>query len=104
MSLLDAYPKKTVTWRARGEPNQYNEYTYSETSIDVVWFDSQRVIHQNGHEYMVCDAYCLADAAIQKGDQITKDGVSWPVQSVEFTEGFGDMKLRVVNLSKNEVG
>ena len=103
MSLLDAYPKKTVTWRSKGAVNEYNEPTYTDTSIEVAWFDSQRVIHQNGREDVICDAYCLADAAIQKGDEITNDGISWPVQSVDFTEGFPGMTLRVVNLSNLQV-
>lgn len=102
MSLLDVYPKKTVVWGAKGPVNEYNEPTFTDTSIEVTWFESKKIIRQEGREDVVCDAYCLADSAIQEGDRITKDGISWPVLSVDFTEGFLPLVLRVVNLSKNQ--
>ena len=102
MSLLPPGLSETVTWRSKASVDQYGDPTYADTSISVIWFDQKRVIHQEGREDVICDAYCLTDSAVLQGDAITRGGVVWPVADVAVTNGYGGQSLRVVNLSKNQ--
>ena len=102
MSLLPPGLSETVTWRSKSSIDQYGDPTYADTSISVIWFDQKRVIHQEGREDVICDAYCLTDSAVLQGDAITRGGVVWPVADVAVTNGYFGQSLRVVNLSKNQ--
>lgn len=104
MSLLPPGLGEIVTLRHKTGANQYNEPTYSDSSITVIWFDQKRVLHQEGREDVICDAFCLTeDATVQQGDALTRSGYTWPVLDVATTAGYFGMALRVVNLSKNQV-
>lgn len=103
MSLLPPGLGETVTLKHKTGANQYNEPTYSDSSVVVVWFDQKRVLHREGREDVICDAFCLTeDATVQQGDALTRSGYTWPVLDVATTTGYFGMSLRVVNLSKNQ--
>jgi hypothetical protein len=103
MSILPPGLGETVTLRHRISIDQYGDPTYTDSSITVIWFDQKRVIHREGREDVLCDAFCLTeDATIQENDAITRGGVTWPVLDVAITNGYLGMSLRVVNLSKNQ--
>lgn len=103
MSLLPPGLGETVTLRHKTGVSEYNEPTYSDSSITVIWFDQKRIQHQEGREDIVSDAFCLTeDRTVIQGDAITRDGITWPVLDVATTNGYLGMTLRVVNLSKNQ--
>ena len=103
MSLLPPGLGETVTLRHKTGSNEYNEPTFSDSSITVIWFDQKRAIHQEGREDVLCDAFCLTeDVAVQENDALTRGGLTWPVLDVSTTNGYLGMSLRVVNLSKNQ--
>lgn len=105
MSLLDAYLPalgESVTWRSRTGVDQYGDPSYSDSTISVIWFDQKRVIHQEGREDVVCDAFCLTESDVLQGDAITRGGTTWPVLDVGTTPGFGGHQFHVVNMSKNQ--
>jgi hypothetical protein len=103
MSILPPGLGETVTLRHVASIDQYGDPTYTDTSITVIWFDQKRVIHNDGREDVLCDAFCLTeDATIVQGDALTRSGVTWPVLDVATTNGYLGMSLRVVNLSKNQ--
>ena len=98
MSLLPPGLGETVTLRHKTGANEYNEPTFSDSSITVVWFDSKRVIRQQDHEDKICNAYLLTeDTTIAEGDAVTRGGVTWPVGPVETTSGYGAY-LKVVGM------
>lgn len=102
MSILPLGLGETATLRHKTGANEYNEPTYSDSPITVIWFDQKRTIHQEGREDVICDAFCLTeDATVKEGDAITRNGITWPVLDVATTTGYFGMCLRVVNLSKN---
>jgi len=103
VSILPPGLGETVTLRHKTGANEYNEPTFSDSSITVVWFDQKRVIHREGREDVLCDAFCLTEnATVQEDDAITRNGATWPVLDVAITNGYLGMSLRVVNLSKNQ--
>jgi hypothetical protein len=103
VSLLPPGLGETVTLRHKTGANEYNEPVFSDSSITVVWFDQKRVIHREGREDVLCDAFCLTeDSTIVQGDALTRGGTTWPVLDVAITNGYLGMSLRVVNLSKNQ--
>ena len=103
MSLLPPGLGETVTLRHKTGANEYNEPTYTDSSISVVWFDQKRVIRREGREDVTCDAFCLTeDATVAENDAITRGGYTWPVLDVATTTGYLGMSLRVVNMSKNQ--
>lgn len=103
MSLLPSGLGETVTLKHRTSIDQYGDPTYSDSSITVIWFDQKRVVHREGREDLVCDAFCLTeDATVVENDAITRGGYTWPVLDVATTTGYLGMSLRVVNLSKNQ--
>ena len=103
MSLLPPGLGETVTLRHRASIDQYGDPTYTDSSISVIWFDQKRVIHREGREDVLCDAFCLTeDVAVQENDALTRGGLTWPVLDVSTTNGYLGMSLRVVNLSKNQ--
>jgi len=103
MSLLPPGLGETVTLRHKTGANEYNEPTYSDSSITVIWFDQKRTIHHEGREDVICDAFCLTeDATVAEGDALTRSSFTWPVLDVATTNGYLGMSLRVVNMSKNQ--
>lgn len=101
MSILPPGLGEIVALKHETSVNQYNEPTYAESSITVIWFDQKRTIHQEGREDVLCDAFCLTeDATVQENDALTRGGITWPVLDVATTNGYFGMSLRVVNLSK----
>ena len=103
MSLLPPGLGETVTLRHKTGANEYNEPTYTDSSITVIWFDQKRVIHREGHEDVTCDAFCLTeDTTVAEDDGITRGGYTWPVLDVATTTGYLGMSIRVVNMSKNQ--
>ena len=103
MSILPPGLGETVTLRHKTGANEYNEPTYTDSSITVIWFDQKRVVHQEGREDVTCDAFCLTeDATVAEGDSITRGSYTWPVMDVATTTGYLGMSLRVVNMSKNQ--
>jgi len=103
VSILPPGLGETVTLRHKTGANEYNEPTFSDSSITVVWVYQKRVIHREGREDVLCDAFCLTEnATVQEDDAITRNGATWPVLDVAITNGYLGMSLRVVNLSKNQ--
>lgn len=102
MSLLPPGLGETVTWRSKTSIDQYGDPTYVDSSISVIWFDQKRVLHREGREDVISDAFCLTDSLVLEGDAITRSGVTWPVADVGLTTGYLGMSLRVVNLSRNQ--
>ncbi|MCK9569462.1 hypothetical protein M0R72_11030 [Candidatus Pacearchaeota archaeon] len=103
MSILPPGLGEIVALRHRSSIDQYGDPTYTDSSISVIWFDQKRVVHREGREDVLCDAFCLTeDATVQENDALTRGGTTWPVLDVATTTGYFGMSLRVVNLSKNQ--
>lgn len=102
MSILPPGLGETVVLKHRTGVNEYNEPTYTDYSIPVIWFDQKRILHRENREDIVSDAFCLTeDATVAEGDAITRGGYTWIVSDVATTSGYFGMTLRVVNLSRS---
>jgi hypothetical protein len=99
MSILPPGLSETVTLRHKTGADQYGDPSFADSSIFVIWFDSKKVIRQNGKEDKICNAFLLTeDTTIAEGDAITRGGVTWSVGPVEVTNGYFGMSLRVVGI------
>ena len=100
MSLLDAYAglMESVTWRSRGEVDPYNQPTFTDTTISVIWFDDQKYIRNSQGEDLMQLAYIQTKAAIEEGDQITRGGLTWPIIGIQKTPTFAGEQFRIGNL------
>jgi hypothetical protein len=106
MSLLDAYLPalgETVTWRAKGAANEYNEPTWTDSSITVIWYDDVRMIRNEQGETLQQLAYIQTTSLIQQGDMITRGGYSWPVVGIQKTPTFQGEQFRIGNLGERQI-
>lgn len=100
MSLLDAYSglMESVTWKTRGDVNEYNEPEYSESTISVVWFDDVRMIKNDSGEVLQQYAFILTTSEVQQGDVIVRGEYSFPVIGMQKTPHWDGEQFRIINL------
>ena len=105
-SLLDSYSTmlgESVTWKQKGAVNQYNEPTYTDSTITVIWFDDERRSRDaEGEEYLQV-SYIQTTALIQAGDMITRGGYSWPIRGLQKTPHPNGEQFRVGNLGERMI-
>ena len=101
--LLDAYSAvlgEFVTWRQRGDVNEYNEPTYIDSAINVIWYDDVKLIRNAQGEELQQLAYIQTTAAVQQGDSIIRSGLTWPIIGIQKTPTFEGEQFRIANLGK----
>ena len=105
MSLLDAYADlmESVIWRSRTGVNEYNEPSYSDSTIQVIWYDDEKLIRNAEGEEFQQLAYIQTTALIQKGDAIVRDGYTWPVKGIQKTPTFEGEQFRIGNLGERQI-
>jgi len=106
MSLLDAYLPalgESVTWKAKGAVNEYNEPTYTDTTITVIWYDDQKLIRNEQGEELQQLAYIQTTALIQQGDAIIRGGYTWPIVGIQKTPTFEGEQFRIANLGQRMI-
>lgn len=105
MSLLDAYAglMESVTWRQRAGVNQYNEPEYSDSTIQVIWYDDERLVKTADGEEFQQLAYIQTTALIQKGDAIIREGYTWPIKGIQKTPTFEGEQFRIGNLGERQI-
>lgn len=105
MSLLDAYTglMESVSWKHRTGVNSYNEPTYSDSTIDVIWFDDVRMVQTAQGEEIQQLAFIQTTAAIEQGDAIVRSGITWPIVGVQKVPTFDGEQFRIGSLGQNQV-
>lgn len=100
MSLLDAYSgmMESVTWRSRVSVDNYGDPTYTDSTIFVLWFIEEKMVRTAEKEELQQLAYVMTTAAVAKGDAITKDGITYPVISIEAGKNQDGEQFRIVRL------
>lgn len=86
MSLLDVYAQnlgESVTLKHRSSVDQYNDPTFSTSTITVIWWDDERLLHAGTKEEVQQLAIIQTSSVIQKGDAITRNGVDYPVIEIQ---------------------
>jgi len=102
-SLLDSYATmlgESVTWRQKGDVNQYNEPTYTDSTITVIWFDDERWVKTPSGESFQQIAYIQTTSLIEVGDMITRGGYSWPIRGLQKTPHPNGEQFRIGNLGE----
>ena len=100
MSLLDAYSgmMESVTWRSRVSVDNYGDPTYTDSTISVIWFIEEKMVRTAEKEELQQLAMIMTTSAVQKGDAITKDGITYPVISIECGKNQDGEQFRTVRL------
>ncbi len=100
MSLLDAYSgmMESVTWRSRISVDNYGDPTYTDSTTSVIWFTEEKLVRTAEKEELQQLAMIMTTSAVQKGDAITKDGITYPVISVEGGKNQDGEQFRIVRL------
>jgi hypothetical protein len=105
MSLLDAYAglMESVTWSQKTGQNQYNEPTYSTSTIQVIWYDDVRLIRNAEKEELQQLAYIQTTSLIEEGDSITRSGVIYPIIGIQKTPHWEGEQFRIANLGQRMI-
>jgi hypothetical protein len=108
MGLLDAYlddPNlgESVTLKTRTGVNEYNEPTYNESTIRVVWFDDVRKVRDAEKETLQQFSYIQTKSLIQEGDAVVRDGYTWPIIGVQRAPTMDGEQFRIGNLGQRMV-
>jgi len=100
MSLLDAYSgmMESVTWRSRVSVDNYGDPTYTDSTISVIWFTEEKLVRTAEKEELQQLAFIMTTSTVAKGDAITKDGITYPVISVEGGKNQDGEQFRIVRL------
>jgi hypothetical protein len=103
--LLVAYAglMEAVGWRQRGDVNEYNEPTYIDSMIDVIWYDDLKLIRNEQGEELQQFAYIQTTALIQQGDAILRAGLVWPIVGIQRTPTFDGEQFRIGNLGQRMI-
>ena len=104
-SLLSAYTQlmESVTWRQRASVNEYNEPTYVDSTIDVIWFDDQKMIRNEQGEQLQQLAFIQTTALISQGDAIIRAGYTYPVVGIQKTPHWQGEQFRIGNLGQRMI-
>lgn len=92
---------ESVTWKARTGVDQYNDPTYSSTTITAIWFDDVRMIRTESGEVLEQFAYAFTTSAVNVGDAIVRGSYSWTVIGIQKTPHWQGEQYRVINLGKS---
>jgi len=105
MSLLDAYAglMESVSWKHRTGVDSYNDPTYSDSTVSVIWFDDVRMVQTAQGEEIQQLAFVQTKAAIEQGDAIVRDGIAWPIVGVQKVPTFDGEQFRIGSLGQNQV-
>jgi hypothetical protein len=106
VSLLDAYLpvlSEPVTWRQRTGVNEHNEPSYSDSTIQIIWYDDVRLIRNQQNEELQQLAYIQTTASVRQGDAILRDGCTWPVIGIQKTPTFEGEQFRIANLGQRMI-
>ena len=80
--MLDVYMNQTVVWKSKSSTNEYNEATFTSTSIPARFEYKRKTVRDKLGIQVISEAVCYTESAIQPDDLITYDGKDWKVISV----------------------
>lgn len=103
--LLAAYTglMEAVTWRQRASVDQYNDPTYVDSTINIIWFDDERTIETAQGESVQQLAFIQTEALINDGDAIIRGGYTYPVVGIQKTPTFQGEQFRIGNLGNRMI-
>jgi len=105
-SLLSPYLSamgESVTWKQRVSVNGYNEPEYSDSTIQVIWFDDCRLIRTEGKEDLQQFAFIQTTAQVEQGDAIVRGGLTWPVIGIQKSPHPQGEQFRIANLGERMI-
>lgn len=80
--MLGDYLNQTITWRSRSSVNEYNEPTFSTSSVAGRTVYKRSMVRLANGEEITSHAFIYTEALIQEGDEITLGNKNWTVRQV----------------------
>lgn len=80
--MITTYLNQTVTLKIKGVVNEYNEATYTSTSIKARFEYNRKMVRNAKGETVTSEATCFSKVQIKPDDTIVYDGVDWVVIGV----------------------
>jgi len=87
MGLLSAYANQTLTWKSKTSVNEWNEATYSTTSIKGRFEYKRRIVQSTDGKELISEARLFTESHVLPDDVITYDGIDWSVISISDVPG-----------------
>ena len=80
--MLSIYANQSVTWKSRSSVNEYNEPTYSSSTISARFIYKRELARLASGEEITSNAIIYTKSAIEEGDTITADSKDWVIRFV----------------------
>jgi hypothetical protein len=80
--MISEYINQSVTLKARTGQNQYNEPTYSSSTIKGRFIYKRELFRLENGEEVLSNAILYTMATVSEGDVIVSDSKDWVVRSV----------------------
>jgi hypothetical protein len=81
--MISEYVNQSVTLKAKSStPNQYNEYTYTSSTIKGRFIYKRELFRLENGEEILSNAILYTMATVSEGDKITADSKDWVVRRV----------------------
>lgn len=97
--MLSNYVNQSVTLKTRTGQNEYNEPTYTSSTIKGRFIYKRELFRLENGEEVLSNAILYTMSTVSEGDNITADSKNWVVRSVypavklNGTQGFSKVVL-----------
>ena len=80
--MLDVYLNQSIAKKSVSSVNDYNEKTYSSTTISARFIYKRELVRLTNGEEITSDAIIYSKTSLSEGDVITFDSKDWKVRFV----------------------
>ncbi len=80
--MLSLYLNQDVTWKTRSSVDEYNQPTFSSSTIKGRFIYKRQMIRTTTGEEIQSNAILYTESAVEEGDVIVADSKDWRVRDV----------------------
>jgi len=80
--MITDYLNQSATWKSVASRNEYNEPTFTSTTITCRFEYKRKMLRGPEGEQVMSEAVLYTASAVLPGDVVTYSGRDWPVLSV----------------------
>jgi hypothetical protein len=80
--MISNYTNQAVTHKAKSSVNEYNETTYTSSSIKARFQYKRQLVRDKKGEQVISEAEIYTETAINVDDVITFDSRDWTIRNV----------------------
>jgi hypothetical protein len=80
--VIDGYMNQSVIWKSKGDVNEYNEPTYTGSTIQCRFEYKRRLVRNKQGQEVISEARLFTSSPVKPDDLITHDSINWVVIAV----------------------